>query len=148
MYLLLVSSVPIIFLKKFIYFWLRWVFVAARELSLVVASRGYSLLRCTGLSLWWPLLLRSTGSRRVGFSSWGARGLVALQHVGSSWTRARTRVPCIGRRILNHCTAREVPANTVKNSILKENFNTCSLLVIGKNCKDSHISSRAAWQGD
>ena len=35
-------------------------------------------------------------------------GLVALQHLGSSWTRARTRVPCIGRRILNHCTTREV----------------------------------------
>ena len=27
-------------------------------------------------------------------------GLVAPRHVGSSWTRARTRVPCIGRRIL------------------------------------------------
>ena len=26
----------------FIYFWLRWVFVAARGLSLVVASGGYS----------------------------------------------------------------------------------------------------------
>ena len=27
----------------------------------------------------------------------------------SSPTRDRTRVPCIGRRILYHCTAREVP---------------------------------------
>ena len=26
----------------FIYFWLRWVFVAAHGLSLVAASRGYS----------------------------------------------------------------------------------------------------------
>ena len=34
-------------------------------------------------------------------------GLVALWHVGSSRTRARTRVPCIGRRILNHCATRE-----------------------------------------
>ena len=34
-------------------------------------------------------------------------GLVALRHVGSSQTRARTRVPCIGRWILNHCTTRE-----------------------------------------
>ena len=33
----------------FIYFWLHWVFaVAARGLSLVAVSRGYSLLRCTG----------------------------------------------------------------------------------------------------
>ena len=29
-------------------------------------------------------------------------GPVAPRHVGSSQTRARTRVPCIGRRILNH----------------------------------------------
>ena len=36
-------------------------------------------------------------------------GLVALQHVGSSRTRDQTRVPCIGRRILNHCATREVP---------------------------------------
>ena len=35
-------------INLFIYFWLRWVFVAALRLSLVVASRGYSLLRCAG----------------------------------------------------------------------------------------------------
>ena len=35
-------------------------------------------------------------------------GLVAPRHVGSSRTRARTRVPCIGRRSLNHCATREV----------------------------------------
>ena len=34
-------------------------------------------------------------------------GLVAPRHVGSSQARARTRVPCIGRRILNHCATRE-----------------------------------------
>ena len=28
------------------------------------------------------------------------------------WTRARTRVPCIGRRILNHGATREVPLLT------------------------------------
>ena len=36
-------------------------------------------------------------------------GLVAPQHVGSSQTRARTRVPCTGRQILNHCATREAP---------------------------------------
>ena len=36
-------------------------------------------------------------------------GSVAPRHVGSSWTRAQTRVSCIGRWILNHCTTREVP---------------------------------------
>ena len=34
-------------------------------------------------------------------------GLVAPRHVGSSQTRARTHVPCIGRQILNHCATRE-----------------------------------------
>ena len=38
-------------------------------------------------------------------------GLVAPWHVGSSRTRAWTRVPYIGRRILNHWTTREVPMN-------------------------------------
>ena len=58
--------------KLFIfYFWLHWVFVAARGLSLVAASGGYSSLRCAGFSLRWLLLLRSTGSRRPGFSICG-----------------------------------------------------------------------------
>ena len=35
-------------------------------LSLVVASGGHSSLRCVGLSVSWPLFLRSTGSRRAG----------------------------------------------------------------------------------
>ena len=56
----------------FIYFWLRWVFVAVHGLSLVAANGGYSSLRCVGFSLRWLLLLRSTGSRHVGFSSCGA----------------------------------------------------------------------------
>ena len=37
-----------------------------RGLSLVVASGGHSSSRCAGLSLSWPLLLRSTGSRHAG----------------------------------------------------------------------------------
>ena len=37
-----------------------------RALSPVVASGGHSSSRCAGLSLSWPLLLRSTGSRRTG----------------------------------------------------------------------------------
>ena len=101
----------------FIYFWLRWVFVAARGLSLVAASGGYSSLRCARFSLRWLLLLWSMGSRCAGFSSCGSRasvlwhtGLVAPRHVGSSWTRARTRVPCIGGRILNHCSTKEAPS--------------------------------------
>ena len=64
-----------LFIYLFIYFWLSWVFIAARGLSLVVASGGYSLLQCVGFSLLWLLLLRSMGSRSVGFSSCGTRAL-------------------------------------------------------------------------
>ena len=41
--------------------------------SLVAAWEGYSLLRWAGFSLWWLLLLWSTGSRHVGFSSCGTQ---------------------------------------------------------------------------
>ena len=126
-----------LFLKNkfiYIYFWLCWVFVAACRLSLVAVSRVYSLLQCAGFSLQWLLLLRSMGSRCAGFRSCGTQaqqlwlagsraqaqqlwctGLVALRHVGSSWIRARTRVPCIGRWILNHCATREAPCSLVFN---------------------------------
>ena len=57
----------IFFLKFYLFiFWLCWVFVSVRGLSLVVASGGHSSSRCAGLSLSWPLLLWSTGSRRAG----------------------------------------------------------------------------------
>ena len=116
------------FIYLYIYFWLYQVFVAVCRLSLVAASRGYSLLWCTDFSLQWLLLLWSMGSRRMGFSSCGMQaqqlwltgsraqvqqlwcmGLVAPRHVGSSQTRDQTHVPCIGRQILNHCATREVP---------------------------------------
>ena len=56
---------PYLFLKKnlFIYFWLRWVFVAAHRLSLVAVNAGYSSLRCAGFSLLWLLLLWALGAQ-------------------------------------------------------------------------------------
>ena len=53
-------------INLFIYFWVCWVFASVRGLSLVEASRGHSSSWCAGLSLSWPLLLQSTGSRRAG----------------------------------------------------------------------------------
>ena len=55
-----------VFFFIYIYFWLCWVFVSVRGLSPVAASGGHSSSRCAGLSLSWPLSLRSTGSRRAG----------------------------------------------------------------------------------
>ena len=45
-------------------------------------------------------------------------GLVALRYVGSSQTRTRTRVPRIGRQILNHCATREAPRKSYLNTQL------------------------------
>ena len=60
----------------FVYFWLCWVLVA--EGSVVTAS----------------------GLQSVHAVAMVCTGLDAPQHVGSSWTRDRTHVPCIGGLIL------------------------------------------------
>ena len=52
-------------INEFIYFWMCWVCVSVRGLSLVAASEGHSSSQCVGLSLSRPLLLRSTSSRRA-----------------------------------------------------------------------------------
>ena len=78
------------------------------RLSLVAESRGYSSLWDLGFLLHWLLLLWNVGS--------GARAsvvvaqglcLVVSGHVGSSWIRDPTHVPCFGRRTLSHWTTRE-----------------------------------------
>ena len=128
-------------INLFICFWLCWVFVAVRGFSLVAVSGGYSSLQCMGFSLQWLLLLWSTGSRHTGFSSCGPQaqqlwllgsraqaqqlwhtGLVALRHVGSSWSRDRTHVPCHGRRILNHCATGEVLIEEILNVSIFKSF--------------------------
>ena len=73
--------------------WGEWVllFIAVRRLILTVASLVLEHgLQVQELQYLWPV------------------GLVALLHVESSQTRDRTCVPCISRRILYHCTTREV----------------------------------------
>ena len=66
-------------------------FIAVRGLLIAVASlvAEHRLQMCRLQQLWHV-------------------GLVAPQHVGSSRAKDRTHVPCIGRRILNHCATREV----------------------------------------
>ena len=45
-------------------------------------------------------------------------GLVVPRHVGSSRTRARTRVPSIGRQILNRRTTREALNNNINTLVV------------------------------
>ena len=90
-------------------------------------SGGYSSLRCLDFLLQWLLLLQSTGYRARRLHSPGSSGVAvppsrvqarelwctgsaALQHVGSSRTRNRTCVSCIGRQTLHHWATREVPS--------------------------------------
>ena len=82
---------------------LHWVFLAVYSLSLVLLCRllciGFSCCQAQALEL----ELRSCGARALHH---------ALQNVGSSQTRGRTRVPCIGRQIPKHWTTREVPISS------------------------------------
>ena len=65
-------------------------------------------------------------------------GLVAPRHVGSSQTRARTRVPRIGRQILNHCATREAPPPIDFAS----GFFVLELVSIVQNAKQKKFSSK------
>ena len=75
----------VFFCLFYIHLWLHWIFVAARGLSLVVAS-GYFSLRCAGFSLWW-LLLWNMGSRLA--------GLIAPWHVESSQPGIKPMFPAL-----------------------------------------------------
>ena len=65
-------------------------------------------------------------------------GLVAPRHVGSSQTRARTRVPCIGRQILNHCATREAPGSWILNHCATREVSL--LLILNQSCQQFHTS--------
>ena len=104
----------------FIYFWLRWVFVAAHWLSLVAASGGYSSLRCTGFSLRWLLLLQSMGSRHTGFSSCGMRALelrlsscgARAQLLGSMWDLPRPGLEPVSSALAGRFLTTAPPGNS------------------------------------
>ena len=93
---------------------LCWVFVSVLGPSPVVASGGHSSSRCAGLSPSRPLLLRSTAPDAQAQQPW-LTGPAAPRHVGSSQTRARTRVPRISRQTPNHCATREALFFIFKN---------------------------------
>ena len=84
-------------------------FVAAQGVLIAVASLiAEHGLQVHGLQQLWhagPVVvargLQSAGSVAM------VHGLSTPPHVGSSQTSDQTRVPCIGRRILNHCATRE-----------------------------------------
>jgi hypothetical protein len=96
-----------------------WAFLAA-------VSRGYALLQGTSFSLWWLLLLQSTGSRQMGSVTAACRlwstGLevVAQWHsfLMGMWDLSRAGMepvsPALARQMLNHWTTREAPRSRFK----------------------------------
>ena len=94
-----------------------WAFSTWRKWGLLFNRSGQAS-HCDEERHQWLLLLWGTGSRHADFSYcalWAlelglsSSGLVAPLHVESSQTRERTHVPCIGRRILTHCTHQGSP---------------------------------------
>ena len=90
--------------KRFIYLWPFLVFSSCSEQGLLCSlsaqashCSGFSCCGVWGLGMW---------ALESWLSSWH-RGLAVSQHVGSSGTRDRTRVPCIGRQILHHWATKE-----------------------------------------
>ena len=89
------------------YYWLWWVFVATCGLSLVALSGGFSSFSArsthwAGLSYYW-----STGSRRVGFSSWGSLAL----ECGLSSCSPRAGLPTACRASQVVLVVKNPPAN-------------------------------------
>ena len=79
------------------------------RLSLGVESRGYSPAVVHRLLIVVASLVLSMCPGACALLWLWHTGILALQCVESSWTRDRTHVPCIGRRSLNHWTARKFP---------------------------------------
>ena len=90
----------------FIYLWLCWIFVSVRGLSLVAASGGHSSSRCAGLSLLWPILLWSTGSRRAG-SATVAHGPSRSAACGTLPDQGPNPCPLHWQADSHHCATRE-----------------------------------------
>ena len=83
------------------------VFIAALGLSLVVVSGEHSLLQ-RGLLVALSFSCCVEWALEARASVLWLSSLVAPRQVESSPARDQTHVPCIGRRILNHWTTREV----------------------------------------
>ena len=103
-----------IYLFIYLFIWLCWVFGSCEGL-LRLRQVGATPHRGAGTALHrGARAFHYRGPSRRGAQAPDAQaqqpwltGPAAPRHAGSSQTRARTRVPCISRQILNHCATRE-----------------------------------------
>ena len=92
----------------------KWgpLFIVVRRLLIAVASPAAEHgLQARRLQQLWH-----ASSRAEAQYLWHT-GPAAPRHAGSSRTRPRTCVPCVGRRILNHCATKEALSSFLKQVI-------------------------------
>ena len=112
--------------KVFFFFFKFYLFI---YLFLAVLDPRFCARAFPSCGKWGPLFIAVRGPLIIAASRCGAQtpdaqaqqlwltGPVAPRHVGSSQTRARTRVPCTGRQTLNHCATREAQKVFLKPQI-------------------------------
>ena len=64
--------------------------------------------------------------------------------MGSSCTRDWTHVPCIGRRILNHCASREVPGKSFLSRGKRQSKSPKVCLLYSRNSKNANMA-KTEW---
>ena len=119
------------------FFWLCWFGFAAHGLSLVGASRSYSLdavcrLLTAVATLVAECKLWSTGSVLLLYT------LVPPVHAVSSQTRDQTFVQCIGRWIFYHWITREVPLSIFQ--LRKSQYLSNRILVLSFNWGAKYVN--------
>ena len=107
------------------------------RLTLVMVSRGYSLLWCEDFSLWWLLLLWSTDSVAV------VHRLNCSKACGIFQTRDGTHVSCIGRQILIHLATRKVLIPPFFSAFLS----SCILSELPSHVRSFNDQSQGNWRG-
>ena len=78
----------------FIYFWLYWVFIAARAFLQLWGAGPTLQLQCSGFSLWQLLLLASMGLWGTQSSAVAAQGLQQLWFPGSQTVAKQLSTTC------------------------------------------------------
>ena len=104
----------------FFYFYFYFYFYFFYFLFMAVLGLHFCPRAFSSCDKWGPLFITVRGPLTIAaslvaehrlqtrrLSNFWLTGPAAPRHVGSSQTRARTRVLCIGRQILNHCATRE-----------------------------------------
>ena len=81
------------------------------------------------VALRWPLACWLLSWQLPGSRAPAQRWWLALRHVGSSWTKDQTCIPCAGRQILYHWAMRKAPGIVSIIILVPSNWISKSILV-------------------